>query len=236
MAIIAVPLTLALNALEFVFFAKLVGQTTSFGRAVEVTVIGSAANLLPVPGAALVRLAAVKSGGAKLGSGLSVTALLAMLSLGLNLAYSGGWAAFLHGRPISWLLLAIGTAIILATWLVAGRVFKNTPVVVGLVGVRIGLIALDAARTWLSFLSIGYVASFGQASVLTMSTALAAIVAIIPAGLGLREGIAAFMAPFVGLQAAAAFLATSLSRVVGLSVVMGLTLVLALRRKTPSTS
>jgi uncharacterized membrane protein YbhN (UPF0104 family) len=107
-------------------------------------------------------------------------------------------------------------------------------IVLGLMSVRVALIALDAARTWLAFIAIGYGASFGQTSVLTISTVLAAIVTVVPSGLGIREGLAAFIAPLVGLRSGPAFLATSLSRIIGLTVVMALTILLTLRRRSPA--
>jgi len=88
MALIATPATLLLNAVEFSLSARLIGQSIPLARSMSVTIVGSAANLLPLPGATLVRLAALKSEGATLRSGLYATALLAILSLGLGFAYS----------------------------------------------------------------------------------------------------------------------------------------------------
>ena len=187
--------------------------------------------MLPLPGAAIVRLTALKSGGAPLRSGLSATALLAALSIGLGFSYAGAWAMLLSDSAAAVVTLALGILVVFAAWFVAREIFGKAPIVLALIAVRVALVALDATRTWLAFAAIGYGASFGQSSVLTIATVLSAIVTVVPAGLGLREGLAAFIAPLVGLGSAPAFLATSLSRIVGLSVVLSLTLVLALRRK-----
>jgi len=234
MALIATPATLLLNAVEFSLSARLIGQSIPLARSMSVTIVGSAANLLPLPGATLVRLAALKSEGATLRSGLYATALLAILSLGLGFAYSGLAASLIDG---SWYAIAIfcsGLAVTIFAWMVAREVFDDPSVIIGLTFARVALIMLDAARTYLAFVAIGADANFGQASVLTISTVLAAVVAIVPSGLGLREGIAAFMAQFIGLQPAEAFLATSLSRLVGLSIVTALTVFLIFRSKAPS--
>ena len=232
LALMATPATLALNALEFSLSGRLVGQDIPFGRAMGVTIVGSAANLLPLPGATLVRLAALRSGGAGMRSGLTATALLAILALGVGFAYSGVWAMVFGSGPISVAILAIGVIVLSIAWLLARQLFNDVPAVLALIGVRLALVSLDAARTWLAFVAIGYEASFAQASVLTISTVLAAVVAIVPAGLGLREGIAALAAPIVGVAPAAAFLATSLSRIVGLTIVMALTIVSMFRRRS----
>lgn len=234
MALIATPATLGLNALEFLLSARLVGQRISFGRALNVTIVGSAANLLPLPGAAMVRVAALKSGGATLRSGLFATAILAAMSLGLGFAYSGTWALAISQSLLGVGLVAAGFLALLMAGLVARELYGESRVVAGLMAVRLGLITLDAYRTFLAFAAISYPASFAQASVITISTVLAAIVAVVPSGLGLREGIAALAAPLVGLNAAAAFLAMSLSRIVSLSVVLLLTLLLIVRRKVPN--
>jgi hypothetical protein len=160
--------------------------------------------------------------------------LLATLSLGLGVAYSGLWAALIGGSAIAFAMIVGGVLVLCTAGLIAREIFDEPTVVGALVLVRIGLIVLDAARTFFAFEAIGAYANFGQTSVLTVSTVLAAAVAIVPSGLGLREGLAAFMAPFVNLQPAATFLATSLSRIIGLAVVTVLTLLLTLRRKTPS--
>jgi len=236
MALVATPATLALNALEFSLSARLIGQSVPFGRALTVTIVGSAANLLPLPGAALVRLAALKTGGATLRSGLSATALLAILSLGLGLAYSGAWALTLNSSLFPVAVLCAGLLIVAIACLIARELFEHGAAVLGLIVARLALIALDAARTYLAFAAIGFAASFGQSSVITISTVLAAVVAVVPAGLGLREGIAASMAPSLRLDPAATFLATSLSRIVGLAVVIILTLLLVIARKRPSAS
>jgi hypothetical protein len=230
--LVAVPLTLLLNALEFMLSARLLRQQVALGAALEVTVVGSAANLLPIPGATLVRLAALKTGGALLGSTLAVTAVVAALSLALNLAYSGVWALAISRSPAAAaVMLAGGVAALAGAAFVSVRLFGRSSSIPGLIGVRLALIALDAARTWLAFIAIGDAAGFGQVSVITLSTALAAVLAVVPAGLGLREGIAALMAPLVGLGAASAFLATSLSRIIGLSVVGVLTMFLTIPRR-----
>ena len=58
LAVIGVPLTLALNAVEFRVLARLNRVQMPMVKALEVTVIGSAANMLPLPGSTIVRVAA----------------------------------------------------------------------------------------------------------------------------------------------------------------------------------
>ena len=61
-----------------------------------------------------------------------------------------------------------------------------------------------------------------------MSSSLAAAAGILPGGFGLRELIAAALAPLVGLPASAGFAATAINRVMGIVVLAPITAALAL--------
>ena len=51
-------------------------------RDVRRTIMGTAANLLPIPGAAVVRLANLNKGGVKIGRGVHLTAIIGMAAIG----------------------------------------------------------------------------------------------------------------------------------------------------------
>jgi len=81
LAAIGVPLTLGLNTVEFKVLALLNRVQMSMMNALEVTVIGSAANMLPLPGSTIVRVAALKTAGSPLTRGTSSTVLGASFGL-----------------------------------------------------------------------------------------------------------------------------------------------------------
>ena len=58
--LVLAPATTILNGLEFAATARLVGQRPSVPESVRIAVLGIAANLLTLPGAALVRVAAMR--------------------------------------------------------------------------------------------------------------------------------------------------------------------------------
>jgi hypothetical protein len=60
--------------------------------------------------------------------------------------------------------------------------------------------------------------SVGQAVALTLSGVIAAATGIFPAGLGIREAVAAGIASAVSLPAAVGFVATAADRIAGLLV------------------
>lgn len=111
--------------------------------------------------------------------------------------------------------------------------FRTAPkaqIIGQLVLIKNGLVLLDATHIYLCFLALGVAGSFAQASVLTASSVLGAVVSIVPARLGICEGAAALLAPFIALAPASAFLATSFNRIVGLAIMAPAALFLGVRR------
>ena len=216
----AMPATMILNAIEFALSARLIGQSVTARQAFETTVIGTAANLLPIPGAAIVRIGTLKSSGATVTQGAYATAFTAIVFLGISSAYAGAWLLMLGLTGEGSALLIAGMGVLTVSCWIAWRLLHAPLPAIAIAANRFGLVLLDVMRTYLAFAALGETASFGQASILSLSTVLGASVAIIPAGLGIREGIAALMAPLIGLHSATTYLATSLSRIVGLIVVL----------------
>ncbi|MCY4333421.1 MAG: lysylphosphatidylglycerol synthase domain-containing protein [Litoreibacter sp.] len=233
LASVAVPLTVLLNALEFQKSAALLGQKLALGPAAEVTIIGSVANMLPIPGGTMVRIAALKAGGASLKKGTSVTLLVSLLWISIAFIYAAFWLWGMGQRSsggISAVFAVIGVGALVACIWLFFRTAPKAQIIGQLVLIKIGLVLIDATRIYLCFLALGVAGSFAQASVLTASSVLGAAVSIVPAGLGIREGAAALLAPFIALAAASAFLATSLNRIVGLAVMAPVALFLGMRR------
>lgn len=229
---IGIPLTVLLNILEFQTSARLVYQHFSLGRSAEITIIGSVANMLPIPGGTMVRVAALKAGGASLGRGTSVTLLVSGLWIGISFLYSGLW---LFGLGVSdfhlgGLLVGSGLAALAICLALCLRLSRDWSVIGKLVGIKVGLVVTDATRLFACLLAIGHMTGFAQASVLAVSGVLGAAVSIVPAGLGIREGAAALLAPIVLVSVPAAYLAASLNRITGLAIMAPVAMYLALRR------
>ena len=58
------PMTIVLNALEFRCSAQMINYSVSLPTALTTTIIGTAANMLPLPGSTMVRVGALKVAGA----------------------------------------------------------------------------------------------------------------------------------------------------------------------------
>ena len=231
LALAAIPVTIALNAWEFQLSARLIGHEIGFGSAMETTIIGGVANMLPLPGGTIVRVAALKAAGATLGRGTSITLFVALMWFGVAFAYSGLWFVALGHAVPGLALLAGGAAILLGSALAARRMAGGWRVTGLLMLAKTGLVLVDAARIHLCLLALGVGSSFGQASVLTVASILGASVSVVPAGLGIREGAAALIGPLVGLAAASAYLSSSLNRIVGLAISAPVALALVARKR-----
>lgn len=229
-----VPASLFLAALEFMLVARLIGVSSSLGKAAEIVVIGAAANLLPVPGGAVVRVAALKSGGGSVGAGTTVILFLALLWLAMALAYAGAWMMVATPGPVGPAGLAAGLLIMAGLLAGAVRLGAKWPILWPLLAVKLMLLVLDAARLWLCFAAIGVPVGFAETSVLTLSAVVGSAVTVVPSGLGVREVLAAAIAPALGLAAASGFLAIALNRVLELLAMAPVAMLLAWRWRSSS--
>jgi hypothetical protein len=230
----AIPLTICANALEFWMLSRLAGGSTSYKLALEVSTLGSAANLLPIPGAFLVRVAQLRSQGIGFKMGTSVNFSVGLMWVGVACGYSAGWLAYL-GRPL--LSAGIGvasivsliTAIVLCWSLESGRqwlgwIFLN----------KAGIVLLESFRVYLCFQVLSVSVTYAQSSVLVVGSVVGSAVSLVPAGLGIREVVSAALAPAIGLAAAAGFLAAALGRVLEVAVLIPVTLLLSRTPKVRS--
>lgn len=233
MMLALLPATVLAGVLEFRLAVRLVGHEVGFRSALETTILGSAANQLPLPGATVVRIVAVRAAGASLGRGSASILLAAALWIGVAFLYAGFWISLLNPSAIGPAVAVVGGGALVTSLFIGWRAFGRKDVLLHLLLVKLVLVLLEALRLQAAFLALGVAAGFPQASALAVSGVLGAAAVIVPGGLGIRELAAAGVAPLVGLTASAAFLATVLMRVAELAVIMILAAGLAtLRRRT----
>ena len=220
-SVVGVPLTVLANALEFQLSARLLEGRVTFSASIKVAVLSTAANLLPIPGGALVRVQALKRSGHGYGVATYATGILA-----------GSWvgvAALLTGV----VLLAFGYLAAGAAWTVAGatilgmvfalatrriRSGRRLWFMFAVLGVELLSVGVSGLRLFLVLIALGEAASLPGAALLAFASVAAAAVGIFPGGLGLREVLAATLIPIAGIPAAAGFVASAIDRVLGLLV------------------
>lgn len=213
---------LALNGLEYQLTTRLAGVPTSFPSALRVAVYGTAANLLPLPGASAVRVGAMHSTGARLGRATAMTAAVGVAWIGVSLLGPG---LLLAGDGVAWVVFLAGAV---AATAVAGELIRRAEprplrhVAVDLAQVlalEAVLVLLQAVRLAAALAALGIRWDATAALTLASAASLAAAVGILPGGLGVREAIAGVLAPLIGLSAGDALVATVFDRAASLAVV-----------------
>lgn len=230
-----VPLSVVLTAWEYGLVAFVNRIRVGFRDLVAVTVVGAVANLLPLPGAAAVRLNDLIARRGKASGAIGATGAAGSLWLGWSLVVAGV-ALLIADQPWLGVLLAIGGSVLVflswvlvkttagtagSTWLLKGS------------SIELASLAVGVARIWLTFTALGIDVTIVQAGVLVVSGAIASTVSIVPGGLGIRELIAGLLAPLVGVAATAAVLAVAVARVVGLLVQAPIALLITQQPTSP---
>lgn len=240
-ALVLTPLTILGNAAELKVMAAYLRTASAkpapplgWLESCRIVILATAANLLPIPGAAIVRIQALRIRGA---SGAAAT--------GMNLAAATGWLG--SGLVVAGLALlpfagvAAGVALLcgaggvvatglLVRWALRGAAAPRVRAAsVALLAVELLITVLHGVRLLAVLVALQVDLGLLQALVIGLSAPLSAAAGVFPSGLGLAEGLSALLAPLVALPAAAGFAATALNRVVGLAVTAPLAVLLGLR-------
>ncbi len=218
--LVCVPLITALNALEYRVMAHFAGHHPPVLEILQVSIKGSAANLLPVPGAVVVRLANLRKAGVRVTRGLNLTAIIGLTWVGAACAV-GGVAEMWSHTAFAIAALAIGVVLLVIALTLLMRIVEPGHRLAGaaeLIAIETAFVLMQAFRLFLVASALRFNASFAQATTLVIAVVSAAAIGFLPAGLGAREGIAAVLSPIVGLAAAVGLVITAVDRVVNLVV------------------
>lgn len=231
--LVAAPASLLLKALEFRVAAGVAGQTPSTRRSLDVAVISSAANLLPLPGSLLVTVRSLSEDGTTYGKAISASAVPGLTWLAIT-GLVGGAAIGIEGSV--WL----GTIVVLGgltAGIGAAALFRTTApaagraaLAAGIVAVEAGWLAISALRLGLAVSALGVSIEPTQAVALSVAGALTVAIGFFPGGLGIREALIAGLAPIIGLPFDTGVLLGSLDRIVWLAFLALAALVLSTRR------
>jgi hypothetical protein len=223
----AVPLHVALNGAELLVMARIGRTRMPLGEAARVTVLSSAANLLPIPGAVLIRTQALQRLGSTGRRALSVTMVVGLGWVATAFVVAGLLLLATEPTGAAAAFLGVGALGLAATWALLGRYpADRNRAFAALVAVEAAATLAAGLRVYLTVLGLGYDAGFAAGVALSLSAPLSSLVGIFPGGVGLREFIAAALAPLVGISAAVALLATIVDRLLGAVVQVVLSLVL----------
>jgi hypothetical protein len=234
--LVTTPVGVVLNAAEYRVSALMVGQRASLVVATRVAVLGSAFNLLPIPGAVLVRTQALRESGSsyKRAIGTAGVSGAAYLAMGFGTA-GAALVPRLPGVAASFLVIAaLFVALTVAgvrAYVAERRVFLSAY----LLGVELGSVVIKAVALLIIGRAVGYRVALDDALVVNLSTVVTAAVGILPAGLGLRELLAGLLSPLAGLDASVGLVITAFSRILSLAMLALMAGVLALAKNSERT-
>lgn len=236
---LAAPLHVALNGAELMVMARISRKRMKVTEAARVTILSSAANLLPVPGAVLIRTRALQRLGTTGRHALSVTVVVGLGWVATACALAGVLVGIDDPGAPALVFGIAGVAGLSATWVLMARYpAPRARAFAELVAVEALSSLVGGVRVWLAIRGMGYDANLATGIALSLSGPLSSLVGIFPGGLGLREAIAAALAPAVGIAASVALLATIVDRIIGAVVqaAMGVIMVVvpSLRRAATS--
>ena len=236
-ALLLTPATILANAAELRATAMASGaalEQVGWVRALRTVVLATAANLLPVPAGAILRVQVLRDAGAKLGAAAGVQLSAAAAWVGVSVVLAGGVLAILRPAdtdPLIGVAAMVGGALVVALGLIGVRRTATTrpgAAAGWLLVVELATATVAALRLWLVLLGLGVTAGLGQAVVIATASPIAAAAGFFPGGVGLAELLSAIVAPLAGLEAAAGLLAVAVGRLLGLLVTVPIAFTLGL--------
>jgi uncharacterized membrane protein YbhN (UPF0104 family) len=214
--LVLAPLTVLENAAEFRVMGGINGHRIGWGPAIRLTILATAANLLPLPGGVAIRTQALRQRGStyRHALGANVAAMLTWIAMGsiaiaiLMAANSSRWVAVLVLAVVGACSLAGVTAILRPACRGSHVKYLGQ-----LIAVESLMVIVGGTRIFLAFRLIGLTATATQAIALTAAAIFAAAIGIFPGGLGIRELMAGVIATAVSLPGTEAVAATASDRV-----------------------
>lgn len=226
---ILTPAGLALAAVSLQVTARAVAQRVSFRGAFVASATSRIAEILPLPGGAIVRGIVLVRAGATLGQSTRITVVTALLTLFLALAFSST-ALILISPTAGYLVLGISVLCIMGCIAPIGYRVGVT-VALAMVIIRIATIGLAMIRISAAFSALGTELNASDAALFVVCSILGTSASVVPSGLGLNESLAAALALLVNISPSTAFLATAINRFFSLAV-SGLVVAIFLPRTT----
>lgn len=207
------PLHTAYSASNIVVMGSAARAPIPFRPAMRINVYAQLAELLPIPGGAIVRAGAMMRAGAT--AARSTEIILAFSLMWIACAAVGAGLALMTGAAGQLILLAgaLGVLSVFAwTWTRLGAAIAVTALALRTVGLM-----LVAVRMIVCFAVIGMTIDASAGFGFAFATILGSAASLVPAGLGVSEALSTLMAGPIGVNPAAAFLAVAIGRITGLA-------------------
>lgn len=213
--VVGVPLAIGVLTSEQHVSTKLAAVDVGLPSSFKTAVAASAANYLPIPGAAIVRIGALSKAGSGAGRATTVAASLGVIWLAVTAV------ATVPGLLIAerWVVAIAATTGGLATLIAAltvlrGRYRLPARILALSVAVVVVKVAINGLTIYMGLRAVGAVVSPWTALLVSASGVIASALGIAPGGLGIREFFSGVLAAIGGVDPALATLGTVVERAV----------------------
>lgn len=208
-------ITLLLNALEFGVSAELRGFRSPTRNSWRVSVLGSAANLLPVPGAVVVRAQALRRLGERTSGAVIVTGLVGLVWVATAAVAAGLLLLTTPShQPLGAAFLGVGATTIVGSMVVLRRGGGRMPTLVRLLTIEVASVLVSGVRLYAVARAAGLPIDPPAALTISLGGILSHVVGIFPGGLGLKELVSGAFGTLVGVSASVGVLASAIDRLV----------------------
>ncbi|MFT6599715.1 MAG: hypothetical protein ACJATD_000558 [Alloalcanivorax sp.] len=206
---LSVPLMLHLSVRRFQVVTEIYTERYPYYRAAQTVVYGALANILPIPGAFIVRVASIANRvGMKKALYCNVLAYLVWISV------SALFAVLLY-LSVLWVAFSLFFIFIcyLFLFFFINRTLGHTRTLPALFGFQALLTASNIVRIFLISYCLGSVIGLDTASLIQLSGVVVSGTGLVPAGLGLAEAAAATLTSMTGDLAAVGFAVVAVNRI-----------------------
>ncbi len=216
--LLLIPCTLLVNSLRIHVSSTALGTARGMAASVRAALLSSAANLLPLPGGAVVRVSHIAAGDAnKLVSAGTVTVASIALSLAIGLAGLSVSIGF-RTRAGHFETIGLFAAVCLAAATLVWLVRRIRPLhACQLTAIEFAAIATESARLWTCMAALHSTVSPPNAIALSLNTVIGSLFGLAPGGLGIRELVGASIAATMHISAATVIIAIALNRLLGMT-------------------
>lgn len=219
--LVGVPLTVLVNSLEYAVTGRMAGTRPQMWDATRVAVLSSAANLLPIPGAVVVRARALRQLGSSYSRAISATAVVGLAWVGVTAVLVGLLQLPGHNVLLGAAVTFVGLLLVAIFVAMVDRSVERhdrARIVASVLAVEVAAVAVAALRYLLVLGGLGYDVGLPAATALTVAAVLASATGFFPGGLGLRELLVAGIGPIVHIPAAVSVVGTAVDRLAGLAM------------------
>jgi uncharacterized membrane protein YbhN (UPF0104 family) len=227
------PATLVLKMFEYDAAGRIIGSRAPWRRALEVSVVSAAANLLPIPGSLVVTTRSLSEQGSTYGTAAVASTIPGLAWLGLS-GVIGGIAIMIAGAPLVGALVTVGGAVAAAAaWTMLRRTARRHDrgrLAVRIAVIECGWIVLSGLRFWLLLRALGISATAAQSLALAVAGAMSVAIGFMPGGLGVREALIALLSPLIDLSLSDGVVLGVIDRIVWITFLSVAALVVAATR------